>query len=189
MVRSPLTAPSLSWVPTIQKTEPCLGDIRGGRVEAHFHGRFAAGLRKFQHSDFANFYASILHEGSLFLQSIGILEINRYGWPGENDVLADIPGAQQRGCNGNEPESQLRGLLPIFALGSECVVSFIMLFLFWRIPVQARIKTQRRQQRQHDAPPRRKRRRVPDAPWPLRPVRSWRRKSRARKPQACSRDQ
>ena len=88
----------------------------------------------------------------LFLQSLGILKINRYGRPGENVCRWQTYQAHKSAAAiGMSHRNQLKRLFPIFAFGSVRVSSFIMFFLFRRIPEQARIKTERRQQGQHDA--------------------------------------
>ena len=83
-------------------------EIRGGGVQLRFDRDALAVFAEFQGSDLADFYAPIFYEGILFLQSVGIFKINRHGRSGENEVLADKPGAHQRGGNRNEPQEPVQ---------------------------------------------------------------------------------
>ena len=83
-------------------------EIRCGGVQLRLDRDALAVFAEVQASDLADFYAPIFYEGILFLQSVGIFEINRHGRPGENDVLADKPGAHQRGGNWNEPQEPVQ---------------------------------------------------------------------------------
>jgi hypothetical protein len=79
-------------------------EVRGGAVQLHFDRDALPVFTEFQGSNLAHFCAAIFYEGILFLQPVGVLKRNRHGRSGENDVLGDKPGAQNRGGDRNEPQ-------------------------------------------------------------------------------------
>ena len=140
----------LDFRPNDPKNRALPREIRGGGVQLRFDRDALSVFAEFQGPDLADFYTAILNERILFLQSVGIFKINRDGWSGENDILGDIPGAQERGGNRNEPQKPVQMAFSDFRLRQRGDFSFIMFLLVRRIPEQARIETERRQQRQHD---------------------------------------